>query len=126
MIKVDVKEEGKELRDLVDDMVLCFKECGNANFADEGIITDLDRTKGKLKAIGQRLNDGNEKNFVPFKSTEKMIRENIPDYKGKVGQAVVGLGITLITHNRASINKGRRVGDTIKVVKRAQALALAV
>eukprot|EP00972_Heterocapsa_arctica_P013626 2009847-Heterocapsa_arctica.AAC.1 len=55
-----------------------------------------------------------------------MFRESIPDYKGKVGQAVVDLGITHRTHDRASINKGKRVGDTIKVVKRAQALALAV
>eukprot|EP00972_Heterocapsa_arctica_P088870 13105333-Heterocapsa_arctica.AAC.1 len=68
-------------------MVL-FKESDNENFAVEGIIADLDRTKGKLKAIGQRLNDGKEQIFVPFKSTEKMFREKIPDYKGKVGQAV--------------------------------------
>eukprot|EP00972_Heterocapsa_arctica_P001334 195323-Heterocapsa_arctica.AAC.1 len=55
-----------------------------------------------------------------------MFRENIPDYKRKVGQAVVDLGITHRTHNRASINKGKRVGNTIEVAKRAQALALAV
>eukprot|EP00972_Heterocapsa_arctica_P079533 11720834-Heterocapsa_arctica.AAC.1 len=89
-------------------MVL-FKESGNDKFAVEGIIADLDRTKGKLKAIGQRLNDGKEQMFVPFKSTVIILRENIPDYKGKVGQAVVDLGITHRTHNRASINKGTRV-----------------
>eukprot|EP00972_Heterocapsa_arctica_P044190 6523019-Heterocapsa_arctica.AAC.1 len=57
MIKVDVKEEGEELRYLVDDMVL-FKESDNGNVAVKCIIADLDHTKGKLKAIGQRLNDG--------------------------------------------------------------------
>eukprot|EP00972_Heterocapsa_arctica_P097935 14449933-Heterocapsa_arctica.AAC.1 len=81
-------------------MVL-FKEPDNENFAVEGMIAGLDRTKGKLKAIGQRLNDGKEQISVPFKSTERMFRENIPDYKGKVGQAVVDLGITHRTHNRA-------------------------
>eukprot|EP00972_Heterocapsa_arctica_P025122 3700525-Heterocapsa_arctica.AAC.1 len=68
-------------------MVL-FKEYDNENFAVEGMIADLDRTKGKLKAIGQRLNGGKEQISVPFKSTERMFRENISDYKGKVGQAV--------------------------------------
>eukprot|EP00972_Heterocapsa_arctica_P093615 13808964-Heterocapsa_arctica.AAC.1 len=82
MIKVDVTEEGKELRYVVDDMVLP-KESDNEHFVVEGIIADLDRTKGKLKAIGQRLNDGKEQMFVPFKSTEIMFRENILDYKGK-------------------------------------------
>eukprot|EP00972_Heterocapsa_arctica_P056644 8361201-Heterocapsa_arctica.AAC.1 len=57
---------------------------------------------------------------------DKLWNKVLPDYKGKVGQAVVDLGITHRTHNRASINKGKRVADTSKVVKRAQALALAV
>eukprot|EP00972_Heterocapsa_arctica_P050367 7404082-Heterocapsa_arctica.AAC.1 len=57
---------------------------------------------------------------------EKIWREKLPDYKGEVGQAVVDLGITHRTHNRASLNKGKRLADTNKVVKRAQALALAV
>eukprot|EP00972_Heterocapsa_arctica_P024959 3678915-Heterocapsa_arctica.AAC.1 len=64
MVKVDVKEEGKELRDFVDDMEF-FKESDNENYAVEGIIADLDRTKGKLKAIGQRLNDGKEQIIDP-------------------------------------------------------------
>eukprot|EP00972_Heterocapsa_arctica_P037466 5516303-Heterocapsa_arctica.AAC.1 len=106
-------------------MVL-FKESDNEKYEVEGIIVDLDRTKGKLKAIGQKLNDGKQQIFVPFTSTERMLRENIPDYKGKIGQDVVDLGITHRTNNRASINKGKRSGDTNKVVKRAQALALAV
>eukprot|EP00972_Heterocapsa_arctica_P064866 9574527-Heterocapsa_arctica.AAC.1 len=68
-------------------MVL-FKESDNEHFAVEGILADLDRTKGQLKAIGHRLNDGKEQICVPFKSTERVFRENILDYKGKVGQAV--------------------------------------
>eukprot|EP00972_Heterocapsa_arctica_P076451 11278046-Heterocapsa_arctica.AAC.1 len=67
-------------------MVL-FKESDNGNIAVEGIIADLDITKGQLKAIGQRLNDGKEQIFAPFKYTERMFRANILDYKGKVGQA---------------------------------------
>eukprot|EP00972_Heterocapsa_arctica_P032269 4756342-Heterocapsa_arctica.AAC.1 len=46
-IKVDVKEEGKELRYFVDDMVL-FKESPNENTAVEGVIADLGHTKSKL------------------------------------------------------------------------------
>eukprot|EP00972_Heterocapsa_arctica_P015603 2296970-Heterocapsa_arctica.AAC.1 len=49
-----------------------------------------------------------------------------PNYKGKVGQGVLDLGIILRTHTQSSLNKGKRVSDTAKVVKRAQALALAV
>eukprot|EP00972_Heterocapsa_arctica_P066080 9748144-Heterocapsa_arctica.AAC.1 len=44
MIKEDVKEEGKELRDYVDDMVL-FNESFTEIGAIEGIIHDLDNTK---------------------------------------------------------------------------------
>eukprot|EP00972_Heterocapsa_arctica_P000310 44458-Heterocapsa_arctica.AAC.1 len=65
--------------------------------------------------------------FVPFESTAIFfVRKLIPNYKGKVGQAVVDLGITHRTHKRASLNKGKRVGDTNRVVKRTKALALAV
>eukprot|EP00972_Heterocapsa_arctica_P049179 7238741-Heterocapsa_arctica.AAC.1 len=71
-------------------MVL-FKESDNDNFAVEGIIADLNHNKSKLNAIGQRLNDGKEQRCVPFESTAKQFREQIPDYKGKVGQAVVDL-----------------------------------
>eukprot|EP00972_Heterocapsa_arctica_P108475 15974724-Heterocapsa_arctica.AAC.1 len=55
-----------------------------------------------------------------------MFRKIVPDYKGKIGQAVVDLGITHRTHNRAIINKGKRVADTARVVKITKALALAV
>eukprot|EP00972_Heterocapsa_arctica_P032169 4739808-Heterocapsa_arctica.AAC.1 len=64
-------------------MVL-FKESPNETIAVEGIITDLGHTKPKLRAIGQRLNDGKEQMFVSFKSTAEKFRETIPDYKGKV------------------------------------------
>eukprot|EP00972_Heterocapsa_arctica_P022735 3346596-Heterocapsa_arctica.AAC.1 len=43
-IKVDVKEEGKELIYFVDDMVL-FKESDNKSVEVEGIISDLDHTR---------------------------------------------------------------------------------
>eukprot|EP00972_Heterocapsa_arctica_P077174 11382409-Heterocapsa_arctica.AAC.1 len=99
-------------------MVL-FKESDNENVAVEGILEDLDHTKGKLKAIGQRLNDGKEQILVPFRSAEKLFWGNHHEYKRKVGQAVVDLGITHRTHTRASINKGTIVGDTNEVIKRA-------
>eukprot|EP00972_Heterocapsa_arctica_P115461 16447852-Heterocapsa_arctica.AAC.1 len=104
-------------------MVL-LKESHSENTAVEGVIEDLGHTKSKLRAIGQRLNDGKERTFVPFASTANKFRETIPDYKGKVGQSVVDLGVTHRTHNRASLNK--IIGDTNRVVKRGQALALAV
>ena len=122
-IKVDVKEEGKELRDFVDDMVL-FKETANETDTVNGIIEDLANTKARLRAIGQRLNDNKEQIFVPFESTATIFWEREPDYKGKIGQAVVDLGITHRTHNRASLNKGKRVADTNRVIKRAKALSL--
>eukprot|EP00972_Heterocapsa_arctica_P003384 505018-Heterocapsa_arctica.AAC.1 len=86
----DVKEEGKEVRYFVDDMVL-FKESVTEIGAIEGIIHDLDNTKGRLTAIGQRLNNGKEQIFVPYKSMEKLWKKVLPDYKGKVRQAVVDL-----------------------------------
>eukprot|EP00972_Heterocapsa_arctica_P083238 12264112-Heterocapsa_arctica.AAC.1 len=92
----------------------------------KGIIEDLDHTKSKLRAIGHRLHDAKEQLFVPFESTATIIRELIPNYKGKVGQAVVDWGITHRTHKRASLNKGNRVGDINRVVKRTKALALVV
>eukprot|EP00972_Heterocapsa_arctica_P061452 9063208-Heterocapsa_arctica.AAC.1 len=82
------------------------------------IIEDLDRTQSKLRAIGQRLNDAKEQICVPFESVAKIFRHLIPNYKGKVGQAVVDLGITHRTHKRASLNKGKRVADTNRVVNK--------
>eukprot|EP00972_Heterocapsa_arctica_P020929 3083483-Heterocapsa_arctica.AAC.1 len=66
----------------------------------KGIIEDLDHTKSKLRAIGQRLNDAKEQIFVPFEYTANLLRKLIPNYKGKVGQAVVDLGITHRTHTK--------------------------
>eukprot|EP00972_Heterocapsa_arctica_P009816 1444507-Heterocapsa_arctica.AAC.1 len=91
-------------------MVL-FKETPNETDTVKGIIEDLDRTKARLRAIGQRSNDAKEQIFVPFEAVANMFRKVVPDYKGKVGQAVVDLGITHRTHNRASLNKGKRVAD---------------
>eukprot|EP00972_Heterocapsa_arctica_P038366 5649267-Heterocapsa_arctica.AAC.1 len=86
LIQVDVKEEGKELRYFVDDMVL-FKETSNENDTVKGIIEDLDRTEARLRAIGQILNDAKEQIFVPFEAVAKLFRTINPDYKGKIGQA---------------------------------------
>eukprot|EP00972_Heterocapsa_arctica_P088152 12998840-Heterocapsa_arctica.AAC.1 len=63
-------------------MVL-FKESPIENIAVEGIIEDLDHTKSKFRAIGQRLNDGKDQIFVPFESAAKKFRDKIPDCKGK-------------------------------------------
>eukprot|EP00972_Heterocapsa_arctica_P058603 8642352-Heterocapsa_arctica.AAC.1 len=63
---------------------------------------------------------------MPNKSIERLWGNIQPDYQGKVGQAVVDLGITHRVHTRASFNKGKRVADTSKVVEITQALALAV
>eukprot|EP00972_Heterocapsa_arctica_P094566 13945793-Heterocapsa_arctica.AAC.2 len=63
---------------------------------------------------------------MPNKSIERLWHNIQPDYMGKVGQAVVDLGITHSVHTRASFNNGKRVGDTSKVVNITQALALAV
>eukprot|EP00972_Heterocapsa_arctica_P064679 9543729-Heterocapsa_arctica.AAC.1 len=82
-LKVDVKEEGKELRYFVDDTVL-FKESPNENIAVEGIITDLHHIKSKLRAIGQRLNDGKEQILVPFESTAKNSGRKYPITKEKL------------------------------------------
>eukprot|EP00972_Heterocapsa_arctica_P037689 5546876-Heterocapsa_arctica.AAC.1 len=67
-------------------MVL-FKETSNKTDTVKGIIEDLDRTKARLRAIGQRLNDAKEQIFAPFEAVAKQIRKMIPDYKGKIGQA---------------------------------------
>eukprot|EP00972_Heterocapsa_arctica_P011792 1726782-Heterocapsa_arctica.AAC.1 len=112
MIKVDVKEEGKELRDFVDDMRKALLR-----------IWTEQKVNSRLSGKGSMMA---KSKYSCLLNPQSMFRESIPDYKGKVGQAVVDLGITNRTHNRASINKGKRVGDTIEVVKRAQALALAV
>eukprot|EP00972_Heterocapsa_arctica_P014471 2128412-Heterocapsa_arctica.AAC.1 len=70
--------------------------------------------------------DKKEQVFVRSKTVERIWHQTCPDYKGRVGQAVVDLGITLRTHNEASLNKKKRVHDTVKVVKQIQSLGLSV
>jgi hypothetical protein len=104
MIKQDVKDENNELRDYVDDMVL-FKEGDTEEEAISGLYKDLIEAKNKLTEIGQVLNDKKEHIFVQSKTGELIWHQNCPDYKGRVGQAVIDLGITLRTHTDASLNK---------------------
>eukprot|EP00972_Heterocapsa_arctica_P060777 8964317-Heterocapsa_arctica.AAC.1 len=82
--------------------------------------------KNKLTEIGQVLNDKKEHMFVQNKTGERIWHQHCPDYKGRVGQAVVYLGITLITHTEASLNKKKRSDGTIKVVTNIQYLGLSV
>eukprot|EP00972_Heterocapsa_arctica_P057724 8516058-Heterocapsa_arctica.AAC.1 len=66
-----------------------------------------------------------------MEAKEKLTRERVwhqhcPEYKGRVGQAVIDLGITLRSHTDSSLNKQKRVDDTIRVVKNIQSLGLSV
>eukprot|EP00972_Heterocapsa_arctica_P073132 10801424-Heterocapsa_arctica.AAC.1 len=63
--------------------------------------------KNKLTDIGQVLNDKKEQIFVQIKTGEIIWHQYSPDYKGRVGQAVIYLGITLRTHNEAILNKAK-------------------
>eukprot|EP00972_Heterocapsa_arctica_P061400 9055789-Heterocapsa_arctica.AAC.1 len=101
MIKEDVKDEHNELRDYVDDTVL-FKEGDTEEEAISGLY----------------------KHLMEAKKRERVWHQTCPDYKGRVGQAVIELGITLRTHNEASLNKKTRVDDTVKVVKTIQSQGL--
>eukprot|EP00972_Heterocapsa_arctica_P074887 11052857-Heterocapsa_arctica.AAC.1 len=67
--------------------------------------------KNKFTEIGQVLNDKNEHIFQS-KTGERIWNQTCPDYKGRVGHAVIDLGITLRTHKEASLNKKKRVDDT--------------
>eukprot|EP00972_Heterocapsa_arctica_P116243 16452162-Heterocapsa_arctica.AAC.1 len=71
--------------------------------------------KNKLTEIGQVLNDKREHIFVQSKTGEIIRHQTCPDYKGRVGQTVIDLGITQRTHTQASLNKKKRVEDTVKV-----------
>eukprot|EP00972_Heterocapsa_arctica_P058766 8663658-Heterocapsa_arctica.AAC.1 len=82
--------------------------------------------KGKLTSIGQVLNDKKEQTFVQNKTGERIWLQHCPDYKGRVGQPVIDLGITLRSHTDSSMNKQKRVDDTIRVVKNIQSLGLSV
>eukprot|EP00972_Heterocapsa_arctica_P093629 13810830-Heterocapsa_arctica.AAC.1 len=76
--------------------------------------------KNKLTELDQVLNDKKEQIFVQSQTGERIWHQTCPDYTGRVGQAVIDLGITLRTHNEASLNKKKRVDDTVKVVKSIQ------
>eukprot|EP00972_Heterocapsa_arctica_P018031 2664972-Heterocapsa_arctica.AAC.1 len=97
MIKEDVKYNN-ELLDYVDVMVL-FKEGDTEEQAISGLYKDL------MEAEKQQI-------FVQSKTGGIIWHQTSPDYKGRVGQAVIHLGITLRTHNEASLNKAKRVDDT--------------
>eukprot|EP00972_Heterocapsa_arctica_P103543 15260608-Heterocapsa_arctica.AAC.1 len=60
------------------------------------------------------------------KTGERIWHQTSTDYKGRVGQAVIDLGITLRTHTQASLNKAKRVDDTVTVVRKIQSFALLV
>eukprot|EP00972_Heterocapsa_arctica_P046118 6803955-Heterocapsa_arctica.AAC.1 len=63
--------------------------------------------KNKLTEIGQVLNGKKDNIFVQSKTGQIIWHQTCPDYKGRVRQAVIDLGITLRTHNEASHNKKR-------------------
>eukprot|EP00972_Heterocapsa_arctica_P018381 2714970-Heterocapsa_arctica.AAC.1 len=123
MIKEDVKDENNDLRDYVDDVVR-FKEGDTEEEAIRGLYEDLTEAKQELTDIGQVLKDKKEHIFVQSKTGEISWHQTSPDYKRRVGQAVIDLGITLRTHTQASINKAKRVDDTVKVVRKIQSLGL--
>eukprot|EP00972_Heterocapsa_arctica_P016928 2498592-Heterocapsa_arctica.AAC.1 len=125
-IKEDVKDENNELRDYVDDVVLVKEEDAEEQ-AIRGLHKDLTEAKQKLTDIGQVLNDKKEQIFVQSRTGERVWHQTSPDYyKGKVGQAVIDLGITIRTHTQASLNKDKRVDDTVKVVRKIKPLVLSV
>eukprot|EP00972_Heterocapsa_arctica_P044435 6559742-Heterocapsa_arctica.AAC.1 len=78
-------------------MVL-FKEGDTEEEAISGLFKDLMEAKDKLTSIGQVLNDNKEQVFVQNKTGERVWHQHCPDYKDRVGQAVIYLGITEDTH----------------------------
>eukprot|EP00972_Heterocapsa_arctica_P031590 4652804-Heterocapsa_arctica.AAC.1 len=64
--------------------------------------------KDTLTSIGQVLHDKKEQILVQHKTGERVWHQHCPDYKSRVGQAVVDLGITLRTHTETSLNKQKR------------------
>eukprot|EP00972_Heterocapsa_arctica_P072169 10657479-Heterocapsa_arctica.AAC.1 len=57
------------------------KETPNETDTVKGIIEVLDRTKARLRATGQRLNDAKEQIFVPFEAVATLFRRIVPDYQ---------------------------------------------
>eukprot|EP00972_Heterocapsa_arctica_P016047 2366061-Heterocapsa_arctica.AAC.1 len=121
MIKQDVKHDNNKLSYYVDDMVL-FKEGDTEEEAISKLYKYLIEAKNTSTEIGQVLNDKKEQIFVQSKTGEIIWHQTCPDYKGRVGQAVIYLGITLRTHNEASLNNKKRFDDTVNVVNNIQSL----
>eukprot|EP00972_Heterocapsa_arctica_P020456 3016930-Heterocapsa_arctica.AAC.1 len=76
--------------------------------------------------MAQMLNDKKEHIFIQNKCADTTWHRTSPDDKGRVGQAVIDLGVTFRTHTQASLNKGKRVAETVKLVRKVQSLALPV
>eukprot|EP00972_Heterocapsa_arctica_P039183 5771829-Heterocapsa_arctica.AAC.1 len=102
MITEEVQDEEHELRDLVDDMVL-FKEDETDIETVDGLNKDLNNAKQKLTNIAQVLDDIKQLIFMPNNNMEKLWQYFSPEYKGKVGQAVVDLGITHTERTRKPV-----------------------
>eukprot|EP00972_Heterocapsa_arctica_P028197 4148441-Heterocapsa_arctica.AAC.1 len=88
-------------------MVL-FKEGDTEEQAIVGLRKYLTDAKQKFTDFGQVLNDKKDHMFVQRKTGERVWHQTSPDYKGRVGQTVIYLGITLRTHTQASLNKTKR------------------
>eukprot|EP00972_Heterocapsa_arctica_P064412 9506037-Heterocapsa_arctica.AAC.1 len=71
-------------------MVL-FKEGDTEEEAVSGLYKDLMEAKEKMTSIGQVLNDKKEHFFVRNKTGERVWHQHCPDYRGRVGQAVIDL-----------------------------------
>ena len=82
-----------------------FKEGDTEHESVGGLYSDLVHTKSKLEYIGQKLNNNKQQFFVQNKIAEKALYVQNPEYQGKVGKAVIDLGITLRMHTGASLNK---------------------
>eukprot|EP00972_Heterocapsa_arctica_P012940 1901646-Heterocapsa_arctica.AAC.1 len=67
------------------------KEGDTEEEAVSGLYKDLMDAKDKLTSIGQVLNDKKEQLFVQSKTGERIGHQHCPDYKGRVGQAVIDL-----------------------------------
>eukprot|EP00972_Heterocapsa_arctica_P057831 8530844-Heterocapsa_arctica.AAC.1 len=84
-------------------MVL-LKEEGTEEQTIVKLHTDLTAAKQKLTDIGQVLNDEKEQIFAQRKSGEQIWNRTSPEYKGRVGQAMLDLGITLRTHTHSGVS----------------------
>eukprot|EP00972_Heterocapsa_arctica_P021141 3111487-Heterocapsa_arctica.AAC.1 len=90
-------------------MVL-FKEGDDEEEAIRGLYKDLTEAKQKLTDIGQVFNEKKEQIFVQSKTGERIWHQTGPDYKGRVGQAVIDLGITLRHTNTGQSQQSQKSG----------------